>query len=96
MTTYCASHWAHGPHIDHNPKVYDLSVESAKKWTLIIDSVQFFDIFSFIAIFSFQGGLSEAFMGPCYGLLCPTSPHMDLGPQVCYFTRSVGKKNAYL
>ena len=73
--------------MDLNNEVYYLSVESAKKWTLIIDSVQFFDFFSFMVIFSrFQPlrGLLEAVMGPCYGLLCPTGPHTELDPQVCH------------
>ena len=39
---YSGSHWAQGPHMDHNPEVYYMSIESAKKWTLIIDSVHFF------------------------------------------------------
>ena len=99
LTPYCASHWAHGPHTEHNPEVYYLSVESAKKWTLIIDSVQYFDFSSFAVIFShFQplGGLLEAFMGPCYGLLSPTGPHMELGPQMCNSWGSVGKNNAQI
>ena len=37
--------------MDHNPEVYYVSAESAKKWTLIIVSVQFFDFFSFKVIF---------------------------------------------
>ena len=52
LPPYCASHWAHGPHMDHNPEVNYLSVESAKKSTLIIDSVQLFDFFSFMVIFN--------------------------------------------
>ena len=87
LTPYCALHWAHGPHMDHNPEVYYLSVESAKKWTLIIDSVQFFNLFSFTVVFSHfypLGGLLEALKGPCYGLLCPYGPYMALGPQVCH------------
>ena len=74
--------------MDHNNEVYYLSVESAKKWTLIIDSVQFFDFFSFTVIFiHFQPlrGLLEAFKVPCYSLLCPNGPHMALVPQGCKF-----------
>ena len=74
--------------MDLNPEVYYLSVESVQNWTLIVDSGHFFDFFYFMVIFShfgLWGGLLEAFMGPCYGLLCPTGPHMELGPQVCHF-----------
>ena len=88
MTPHCGSNWAQGPHMDLNPEVYYLSVESAKKRTLIIYSGHFFYFFYFVVIFShfgLWGGLSEAFMGPCYGLLCPTGPHMELGSQVCHF-----------
>ena len=76
--------------MDLNLEVYPLSVESAKnKRTLIIDAVYFFYFlsklsWSILAIFSLwrpSGGL----LGPCYGLLCPTGLHMELGPQVCHF-----------
>ena len=66
-------------------------------WLLILF---IFSYFFFMVIFShfglWGGGLLEAFMGPCYGLLCPTGPHMELGPQVCHFRWSVGKNNAHL
>ena len=47
LNPYCA----YGPHIDHNLKVYYLSVESAKKWTMILDSFHFFNFFSDRVIF---------------------------------------------
>ena len=51
LTPHCASNWAQDPHVDLNPEVYYLSVESAKKWTLIIDPVQFFNFFPFHSLF---------------------------------------------
>ena len=71
LTLYCASDWAHGPHLDHHLEVYYLSVESPKKWTLIIDSVQFFDVFSFMVIFSHFGSLGGSLRAPSHswGLL---------------------------
>ena len=75
--------------MDLNLEVYYLSVESAKKRTLIIDAVYLFFIFylswSFLAIFSLWGPFG-GLLGPCYGLLCPTGLHMKLGPQVCHFS----------
>ena len=35
----------------------------------------------------------QTFMGPCYGLLCPTGPHMELGPQVCKWAKRMHKYN---
>ena len=82
-----------------NPEVVYLSVESAKKWTLIIDSVQFIDFFFFMVTFSLfkpLGGLLKAFMGPCCGLLCPTGPHMELSPQVCHLCDQWAKKCSFI
>ena len=38
------------------------------------------------------GGSYGPLWAPFYGLLCCTGPHMELGPQMCHFRRSVGKK----
>ena len=51
--------------MDLNPEVYYLSVESVKKWTLIIDSGHFFDFFYFMVIFS-HFGLWGAFWRPSW------------------------------
>ena len=50
--------------MDPNPEFYYLSEESAKKWTLIIDSVQFFDFYSSMVIFSHFGPLGGPLEGP--------------------------------
>ena len=31
-------------------------------------------------------------MCPCYGLLCPTGPHMELGPKMCHLRDQWSKK----
>ena len=74
LTPHCASNWAQGPHMDLNPEVYYLSVESAKQWTLIIDSVQFFDFFSFKVIFSHFGPLGGSLGPPTYSWGPPRAP----------------------
>ena len=62
---YSGSHWAQGPHMDHNPEVYYISIESAKKWTLIIDCVHFF-LFHIMVIFSHTVPLGGSLGGPRY------------------------------
>ena len=52
LTPHWASNWVQGLHMDLNLEVYYLSVESAKKRTLIIDAVYCFDFLSFMVIFS--------------------------------------------
>ena len=42
---------AQGPHMDLNPESYPLSVESAKKQILFIDSFNFFQFFAFCSGF---------------------------------------------
>ena len=78
LTLYCASDWAHGPHLDHHLEVYYLSVESAKKWTLIIDSVQFFDFFSFKLIFCRFRTLGGSLGAPKYSWGAPQGPYEKL------------------
>ena len=60
--------------MDHNPEVYYLTVESAKNWTLIIDSVQFFYFVSFMIIFSHFGSLGRSFGAPSYSWGPPRDP----------------------
>ena len=59
--------------MDLKPEVYDLTVESAKKQTLVIDSVHFFIplcLWSFLAVLGFWGAFGgigsfmEAPQGP--------------------------------
>ena len=64
--------------MDHNPEVYYLSVESAKKWTLIIDSVQFFDFFSFKVIFCHFRPLGGSLGAPRYPWGPPRAPIRSL------------------
>ena len=49
---------------DPNPKFYHLSVSQPKNWTLIIDSVYFYDFYSYMAIFSHFGPLERPFEAP--------------------------------
>ena len=78
LTPYCASHWSHGPHMDHNPEIYYLSVESPKKWTLIFDSLQCFDFFFFMVIFCNFGPLEGALGAPRYSWGPPQGPFEKL------------------
>ena len=84
---------------DLNLKVYYLCVESARKTDFYYWCRLFLFIFylslSFLGIFSLCGPYGGV-MGPCYGLLCPTGIHMELGPQVCHFRWLVCQKNAQL
>ena len=43
---------AQGLHKDPNPEFYHLSVESARKRTLFIDSLMFFSFFPYVGILS--------------------------------------------
>ena len=61
---------AEGPHMHIKPKVYYLKVESAKKLSSIINSVHFFLLWSFLAIWA-PWSLLEAFVGPCCVLPVP-------------------------
>ena len=47
LTPHYAYMCAQGPYMDLNPEFYYLSIESAKKWTLFIDSVPFFQFSPF-------------------------------------------------
>ena len=63
--------------MDPNPKFYYLSGDSAKKWTLIIDSVQFFDFYSSMVIFSHFGPLGGLWGGRL-SLGAPQGPYEKL------------------
>ena len=47
LTPHYAYMCAQGPHMDLNPEFYNLTVESAKKRSLFIDSFNFFQFFPF-------------------------------------------------
>ena len=51
LTPHYAFMSAQGPHMDLNPESYPLSVESAKKQILFIDSFNFFQFFAFCSGF---------------------------------------------
>ena len=59
--------------MDLKPEVYDLTVELAKKQTLVIDSVHFFYSFMFMVIFS-RFGLLEGLWGIGSFMEAPLGP----------------------
>jgi len=64
--------------MDHNPEVYYVSAESAKKWTLIIVSVQFFDFFFFKVIFRHFRPFGGSLGAPWYPWWPPSAPMRSL------------------